>query len=808
MRLPLFLVQELMRTLGVRYWCDCLSMTSPTSAGLQAAVPRRRRAAGGPGDGGWESTASRGFDEVLSTIRVRGARVNNLRNVDLDIPKRQLVVFAGVSGSGKSSLAFNTIAAESQRLLNQTYPAFVQSLMTQLPRPDVDSLENLNAAIVVNQEPMGANPRSTVGTATDAWSLLRALFAQHGVPAVPGPRALSFNDAAGMCLDCEGSGQVSALDVSVVVNFSRSLNEGAITFPNFAPGSLFWKVYTRSGHFDNDRAVGKYKPAELEKLLTGTGPNVETGSYPMAYEGVLSKIRRLYLSKPVEALKPRIRAAVEQSATFEPCGGCGGSRLNAAARACTIGKLCISDCHDTQVSDLAVWVASLTFPGPSLLQDQLVAILGDLQRVGLSYLSLSRPTGTLSGGEAQRIRTVQHLDSALTELTYVFDEPAAGLHPHDTARVIELLQALRDKGNTVLVVEHNPDIIDAADHIIELGPRAGIHGGQVVYQGDRAGLARAGTLTGRHLTARQPIKRDVRAPHGTLVIDHATTNNLKNVSIKIPLGVVVAVTGVAGAGKTSLIYGSLPRNEEFTFLDQTPIRGSRRSNTGTYTGLMDTIRADFAKTNGVQAGLFSANSTGACRDCSGLGVTYTETTVAEPVPVTCQSCHGQRFIDEVLQYQLRGRNISEVLAMPIDEAANFFTDPPTHAMLSTLVDVGIGYITLGQPLSTLSGGERQRLRLAIGMRRRAAVYVLDEPANGLHLADIDHLIKLLDRLVDDGASVIVIEHNRDVIARADWVIDLGPGAGHDGGTVVFQGTPAELVKAKTTTGEHLHATHR
>jgi len=741
-------------------------------------------------------------------IRVRGARVNNLRNVDLDIPKRQLVVFAGVSGSGKSSLAFDTIAAESQRLLNETYPAFVQSLMPRLPRPDVDRLENLNAAIVVNQDPMGANPRSTVGTATDAWSLLRALFAQYGVPAVRGPRALSFNDAAGMCLDCEGSGQVSALDVRAVVDFSRSLNAGAITFPNFAPGSLFWKVYTRSGHFDNDLPVGKYSSTRLEKLLNGTGPNVETGSYPMAYEGVLSKIRRLYLSKSVETLKPRIRTAVQDSATVQPCLACGGSRLNAAARACTLNQRSIADCHDMQVSDLASWIAALKLGGTSLLQDQLVAILADLHRVGLSYLSLSRPTGTLSGGEAQRIRTVAHLDSALTELTYVFDEPAAGLHPHDTARVIELLQELRDKGNSVLVVEHNPDVIGAADHIIELGPRAGVHGGQIVYQGDSAGLTKAGTLTGDHLSAHQPIKTDVRSPLGTLVIDHATTNNLKNVSLKIPLGVLVAVTGVAGAGKTSLIYGSLPRSEEFAFLDQTPIRGSRRSNTGTYTGLLDTIRADFANANGVKAGLFSANSVGACPDCGGLGVTYTETTVADPVPLTCQSCHGQCFTDDVLQYTLRGENISQVLAMPIEEAANFFTDPPVHDMLTKLIAVGIGYLTLGQPLSTLSGGERQRLRLAIGMRRRAAVYVLDEPANGLHLADVDNLIGLLDQLVEHGASVIVIEHNRDVIARADWVIDLGPGAGHDGGTIVFQGTPTELSKTTTHTGRHLHATHR
>lgn len=733
--------------------------------------------------------------------------MNNLRNVDLDIPKRQLVVFAGVSGSGKSSLAFDTIAAESQRLLNETYPAFVQSLMPHLPRPDVDRLENLNAAIVVNQDPMGANPRSTVGTATDAWSLLRALFAQHGVPAVPGPRALSFNDATGMCLDCEGSGQVSALDVRSIVDFSRSLNDGAITFPNFAPGSLFWKVYTRSGHFNNDLPVGKYNPTLLEKLLTGTGPNVETGSYPMAYEGVLAKIRRLYLTKSVQTLKPRLRTAVEASATFQPCPACGGSRLNAAARACSVDKLSIADCNDMQVSDLAGWIAALKLGHASLLQDQLVAILADLQRVGLSYLSLSRPTGTLSGGEAQRIRTVQHLDSALTELTYVFDEPAAGLHPHDTARVIELLQELRDKGNSVLVVEHNPDIIAAADHIIELGPRAGVHGGRVVYQGDVAGLAKAGTLTGRHLTAHQPIKTGVRSPLGTLVVDHATTNNLKNVRVKIPLGVLVAVTGVAGAGKTSLIYGSLPRSEEFAFLDQTPIRGSRRSNPGTYTGLLDTIRADFAKANGVKAGLFSANSAGACPDCGGLGVTYTETTVADPVPVTCESCHGQCFTAEVLRYQLRGKNISQVLAMPIEEAAGFFTDPPVHDMLTKLIEVGIGYLTLGQPLSTLSGGERQRLRLAIQMRRRAAVYVLDEPANGLHLADVDNLIALMDRLVDDGASVVVIEHNRDVIARADWVIDLGPDAGHDGGTVVFQGTPADLTKAKTHTGRHLHATH-
>lgn len=737
-------------------------------------------------------------------IKVRGARVNNLQSIDVDIPKRQLVVISGVSGSGKSSLAFDTIAAESQRLLNQTYPAFVQNLMTHLPRPDVDTLEGLSASIVVNQASMGANVRSTVGTATDAWSLLRQLFAQHGEPPVAGPRALSFNDATGMCLDCEGSGREASLAVDAVIDPTRSLNEGAITFPNFATGSLFWKVYVRSGHFDNDLPIHKYTSADRQHLLTGTGPSVDTGTYPMAYEGVLTKITRLYLSKDVSTLKPRLREAVENAATTGPCSSCEGTRLNPAARACTIAKTPITDVHAMPATDLDDWLAGLPRP---LCDTELVAqqrsLLANLQHVGLGYLSLDRPTGTLSGGEAQRIRTVLHLDSALTDLTYVFDEPAAGLHAHDTARVTTLLHALRDKGNTVIVVEHHPDVITAADHIIDIGPGAGIHGGTIVYQGNPAGLHAADTPTGKHLSSRPDFKAVARSGRGHLRVRGATQHNLQHVDVDIPLHALTCITGVAGSGKTSLL-DSLPKSDDLALLDQRPIRGSRRSNPGTYTGALETIRNQFAKTNHVKASLFSANSAGACTDCTGLGVTYLDTATSDPVAVTCTTCHGARYTHEVLQHTLNGFTIADVLALPIHDAADRF---PTAPALTTLVDVGLGYLTLGQPLTTLSGGERQRLRLATEIRRTASIYVMDEPTTGLHLADVATLTQLLHRLVEDGATVIVADHNLDLIANADYVIDLGPDAGPQGGQVVFGGTPAQLLSAPTHTGHALAARH-
>ena len=751
------------------------------------------------------ATSPSNTPELAGFIRVLGARENNLRGVNVDIPKRRLVVFTGVSGSGKSSLAFDTVAAESQRLLNETYPAFVQSMMPALPRPDVDGLENLNAAIVVDQERMGANSRSTVGTATDAWAVLRTVFARLGAPAVPGPSSLSFNDPSGMCPNCGGVGRVTALDLDAVIDRERSLNDGAITFPNFAVGSLFWKVYARSGLFDNDKPIGRFPEAELDRLLTGGGPKVDTGSYPMAYEGVLDKIRRLYLSKEPESLQPRVRRAVEAAAVFGDCPECDGVRLNEAARSCRIGGVNIADCNAMQVTDLSEWTRALDAAGVAPLLESLASTLENLVEIGLGYLSLDRSAGTLSGGEAQRVKMVRHLDSSLTELTYVFDEPTAGLHAHDTARMIALLRRLRDKGNTVLVVEHNPDVIAAADHVVDMGPGAGTSGGSVIYEGDVEGMIAAGTPTGAHLGTRQPIKTEHREPTGRRGIENATLHNLRDVTVGIPLGVLTAVTGVAGSGKSSLILGSLPREADVAVLDQTPIKGSRRSNPATYTGILDGIREAFAKANGVKAALFSFNSEGACATCNGLGVTYTDLAHMAAVASSCETCEGLRFTREVLRYGLRGRSIADVLAMPIAEAAGFFTEWAVRPTLRALTEVGLGYVALGQPLTTLSGGERQRLRLAIEMGRKAKIYVLDEPSSGLHLADVENLIRLLDALVDGGASVIVIEHNLDIVARADWVIDLGPGAGHAGGQIVFQGPPSAMpARGDSITGRHLH----
>ncbi|MEU9673644.1 excinuclease ABC subunit UvrA [Streptomyces parvus] len=751
------------------------------------------RAVGSPAD----------FDRV---IRVRGARENNLTGIDLDIPKRSLVVFTGVSGSGKSSLAFDTIAAESQRLINETYPAFLQSQMPTLPRPDVDSLENLNAAIVVDQERIGANSRSTVGTATDTWTMLRIVFARVGSPAVPSPSALSFNDPAGMCQECGGVGRASSIDIEGIFDRSLSLNEGAITFPNFAVGSVFWKIYTESGFFDNDLPLARFTEQDWEQLLTGTGEVVKTGGYNMAYEGVLDKIKRLYLSKDIDSLRPHVRRAVEAIGTTGPCPACAGTRLNEAARACRIDGVSIADCNALQITELSRWAATLPAKGIAPLKAGLVSILDNLVEIGLGYLSLDRAAGTLSGGEAQRIKMVRHLDSSLTELTYVFDEPTAGLHAHDTRRMIGLLERLRDKGNTVLVVEHNPEVIAAADHVVDIGPGAGLNGGQVVYQGDVAGLKKSGTPTGSHLSVRRPLKTEVREPVGSLDIKSASLHNLRDVSVSIPLRVLTAITGVAGAGKSSLVLGSLPKEAEAAIVDQSPIKGSRRSNPATYTGMLDGIRDAFAAANKVKAGLFSANSEGACPVCKGLGVTYTDLGYMTAVPTTCEKCEGRRFTDEVLAYHLRGRSIADVLAMSIDTAADFFTEKSVTPVLAALKDVGLGYISLGQPLTTLSGGERQRLRLAIEMRGNARTYILDEPSTGLHLADVDNLIRLLDGLVDGGASVIVIEHNLDIVAHADWVVDLGPGAGDEGGRVVYEGPPGLMPETgESMTGRFLHA---
>ena len=763
-------------------------------------------------------------------IRVRGARENNLKDVDLDIPKRRLTVFTGVSGSGKSSLVFETIAAESQRLINETYSAFVQGFMGTPQRPDVDLLENLTPAIIVDQERMGANARSTVGTVTDAHAMLRVIFSRLGEPRIGPSTAFSFNVpsgtasgeitlqrgsgeveqrevtiSGGMCPDCEGLGRISAVDVDALVDRDKSLNEGAITFPGFAPGGWAVRAYAESGFFDPDKPVKDYTKAELDRFLYGPDTKVKIQGINLSYQGLVDRIKRAYLVKDEEALQPHIRAAVDRIATFGPCPACGGTRLNALARSSKVAGKSIADVAAMQISDLADWVRSIKARGAMPMLEQLATVLDHFVTIGLGYLSLERESSSLSGGESQRTRMVRNLGSALTDVTYVFDEPTIGLHAHDVQQMNGLLQQLRDKGNTVLVVEHEPDVMEIADHLVDMGPRAGTHGGEIVYEGPYEGLAASGTLTGEHLTVRQPLKDEVRKPTGSIAIRKARLHNLKNVSVDVPLGVLVAVTGVAGSGKSSLIHGSLPRsNPAVTAVDQSAIRGSRRSNPATYTGILDPIRTAFAKANGVKPALFSANSEGACPECKGLGLIYTDLAFMAGVVSVCDTCEGRRFTDQVLEYRLRGRNISEVLLMSVEEAQAFFTEKVVRVMLDRLADVGLGYITLGQMLNTLSGGERQRLKLAIEMSGDAGVFVLDEPTSGLHMHDVDNLIRLLDGIVDGGRTVIVIEHNLDVVARADWVIDVGPGAGHDGGTIVFEGPPAELLRSKhSLTGEHL-----
>ncbi|MEV4755900.1 excinuclease ABC subunit UvrA [Micromonospora sp. NPDC049559] len=739
-------------------------------------------------------------------IEVRGARENNLANVSLDIPKRRLTVFTGVSGSGKSSLVFGTIAAESQRLINETYTAFIQSFMPSLGRPDVDALRNLSAAIVVDQERMGANSRSTVGTATDAYTMLRIVFSRVGTPHVGTSTAFSFNSAEGMCPRCEGLGRISDIDVGQLVDVDRSLNEGAITVPNFAVGSWYWQVIAQSGFFDPDVKLRDYTPEQWQDFLHKPATKVKQSGINTTYEGLVVKVRRTFLAKDRESMQPHVRAFVDRAVTFTRCPECAGTRLNPAALSARIDGRNIAECSAMQISDLAEFVRRITDPSVKPLVSTLSETLDSLVEIGLGYLSLDRESATLSGGEAQRVKMVRHLGSSLTDVTYVFDEPTVGLHPHDIQRMNDLLLRLRDKGNTVLVVEHKPETIEIADHVVDLGPGAGPAGGQLCFAGDVAGLRASGTLTGRYLDHRIRLRERFRQPTGQLPIRGANLHNLRDVDVDIPLGVLTVVTGVAGSGKSSLIHGCLPRRDGVVVADQSPIRGSRRSNPATYTGLLDPIRTAFAKANGVKAALFSANSEGACPNCKGIGLVYTDLAMMAGVASVCEQCEGRRFTPEVLTYRLRGRNISEVLAMSVAEARDFFPSGQARVILDRLADVGLGYLGLGQPLTTLSGGERQRLKLAIHMAEKAATYVLDEPTTGLHLADVDQLLGLLDRLVDAGNTVIVIEHHQAVMAHADWIVDLGPGAGHDGGRVVFTGTPAELVeRGESLTARHLRA---
>ncbi|MFH9676637.1 ATP-binding cassette domain-containing protein [Streptomyces sp. NPDC017405] len=768
-------------------------------------------------------------------IRVYGARENNLKDVSIEIPKRRLTVFTGVSGSGKSSLVFDTIAAESQRLINETYSAFVQGFMPTLARPDVDVLDGLTTAIIVDQQRMGADPRSTVGTVTDAHAMLRILFSRLGTPHIGSPKAFSFNVASisgagavtverggktvkerrefsvtgGMCPRCEGRGTVTDIDLAQLYDADRSLGEGALTIPGYKPGGWNHRLYAESGLYPADQPIRTFTKRQLDDFLYREPARMKIAGINMTYEGLVPRIRKSMLAKDREAMQPHIREFVDRAVTFATCPDCDGTRLGAAARSSKIKGLSIADACALQISDLAAWVRELDEPSVAPLLASLRGTLDSFVEIGLGYLSLDRPSGTLSGGEAQRTKMIRHLGSSLTDVTYVFDEPTAGLHPHDIRRMNDLLLRLRDKGNTVLVVEHKPEVVAIADHVVDLGPGAGTAGGTVCFEGTVAGLRAAGTPTGRHLDDRAALKETVRKPAGALEIRGAATHNLRGVDVDIPLGVLVVVTGVAGSGKSSLVHGSVPAGEGVVSVDQTPIRGSRRSNPATYTGLLEPVRKAFAKANGVKPALFSANSEGACPACNGAGVVYTDLAVMAGVAITCEECEGRRFDASVLEYRLGGRDISEVLAMPVSQAEEFFGDgpartPAAHRILRNLADVGLGYLTLGQPLTTLSGGERQRLKLATHMAGQGGIYVLDEPTTGLHPADVEQLLGLLDRLVDAGKSVIVIEHHQAVMAHADWIVDLGPGAGHDGGRIVFEGTPADLVAARSTvTGEHL-----
>ena len=768
-------------------------------------------------------------------IRVHGARENNLKDVSIEIPKRRLTVFTGVSGSGKSSLVFGTIAAESQRLINETYSAFIQGFMPTLARPEVDVLDGLTTAITVDQQRMGADPRSTVGTVTDANAMLRILFSRLGQPRIGSPQAFSFNVASisgagavtleragrttkerrsfsitgGMCPRCEGRGSVNDIDLSQLYDEDKSLNEGALTIPGYSMDGWYGRIFTGCGFFDPDKPIKKFTKRQLNDLLYKEPTKIKVEGINLTYEGLIPRIQKSMLSKDVDSLQPHIRAFVERAVTFTTCPECDGTRLSEEARSSKIDGIGIADACAMQISDLAEWVGGLAEPSVAPLLTALRHTLDSFVEIGLGYLSLDRPAGTLSGGEAQRTKMIRHLGSSLTDVTYVFDEPTIGLHPHDIQRMNDLLLRLRDKGNTVLVVEHKPETIAIADHAVDLGPGAGTAGGTVCFEGTVEGLRASGTVTGRHLDDRAALKKTVRAPSGALQVRGARTHNLRDVDVDIPLGVLVVVTGVAGSGKSSLIHGSVSGRDGVISVDQTPIRGSRRSNPATYTGLLDPIRKAFAKANGVKPALFSANSEGACPGCNGAGVIYTDLAIMAGVAVTCEECEGKRFQAAVLDYRLGGRDISEVLAMPVTEAEEFFgageaRTPAAHRILGRLADVGLGYLTIGQPLTTLSGGERQRLKLATHMADDGGVYVLDEPTAGLHLADVEQLLGLLDRLVDSGKSVVVVEHHQAVMAHADWIIDLGPGAGHDGGRIVFEGTPATLVAARSTlTGEHL-----
>ena len=739
------------------------------------------------------------------TIRVRQARENNLRGVDVDIPKRRIIAFTGVSGSGKSSLVFGTIAAESQRLINETYTTFIQSFMPSMPRPDVEVLENLSTAIVVDQERMGANSRSTVGTATDAYSLLRVLYSRYSTPSAGGAGAYSFNLGQGACPVCEGFGTEASIDLDELLDWDKTLNEGAIKAPNFAPGAWLWQTLTAGTQPDLDVKLRDMPKAMLDRMLYEEAGKVKLNGANMSYSGLITRIKSNYIHSGREIKQAHIREWIDRISTTAPCSACDGSRLGPAARASKINSLGIADMTAMQVSELLDALDQIQIADAAPLITNLKAVLESMVDLGLGYLSLDRPAGTLSGGEAQRVKMIRHLGSALSDVTYVFDEPTVGLHPHDIQRMNGLLAGLRDKGNTVLVVEHKPEVIGIADHVIDLGPGAGTHGGTICYSGAVNGLLASDTLTGKHFTTRAALNTTPRKATGAMEVRGASLHNLKNLSVDIPTGVMCAITGVAGSGKSTLIHSTIAKREDVAVVDQTAIRGSRRSNPATYTGIMDPIRAAFAKANGVKPALFSSNSTGACPACSGVGFTYTDLASMAGVALPCEQCRGKRYTAEVLEYTLDGLNIADVLDLTMEEALKQLKVPKAKAMLERLNQVGLGYLKLGQRLNTLSGGERQRIKLAINLGQGAGTYILDEPTTGLHIADVQNLLRLLDEMVDEGNTVIVIEHHLAVVAHSDWVIDLGPGAGHEGGSIVFEGTPADLAASGTLTGEHLAA---
>jgi excinuclease UvrABC ATPase subunit len=744
----------------------------------------------------------------FGNIEVRGARENNLKNISLDIPRRQITVFTGVSGSGKSSLVFDTIAAESQRLINETFSTFVQMFLPRYGQPEADALNNLSTAIIVDQQRLGGNPRSTLGTATDVFTMFRVLFARLGTPKVPHALALSFNDPRGMCPECEGLARVSKIDIDALVDKDKSLAEGAIRFPAFNVDGYYWAIFANSGFFDVNKKLCDYTEAEWEKFLYLDDPKVKVksiGNMKSPYEGLIVKFKRVYLGKDAEKMTASLRESFERIVQRGPCDACGGTRLSELARACKIQERSIADVSALPISELCAWVKALEAPAVAPLLLRIGERLEHLVSIGLGYLTMSRATATLSGGESQRVKMVRHLGAALTEMVYIFDEPTIGLHPHDIERLNAVLLMLRDKGNTVLVVEHKPEVMAIADHIVDMGPGAGKDGGSLVFEGTFAALRESGTKTGKHLAQRAALKTKYRPAKGHLVIENARLNNLRQVTAKIPKGVLSVVTGVAGSGKSSLIHGCLvPLHPEAVVVDQALTPGSRRSNIATYSGMADAVRKAFAAANKVQPALFSANSKGACPACEGLGVTYTDLQHMDPVATRCEACEGRCFTDEVLGLKLRGKNINDVLGLSVQEALGYFIEKPVLAKLRTLADVGLGYLALGQRLNTLSGGERQRLKLAEELGKPSDIVILDEPTTGLHMADVAGLIALLDRMVDNGSTVIVIEHNLDIVARADWVLDMGPGAGSDGGNVVFEGVPAELVKHPASlTGQHL-----